>query len=50
MVFFPNIEVDFIRVEEGVLIKKKSTHISPVQRIYDILINPSSTDYYLIEV
>ena len=48
--FYPNIEVDFIRVEDGVLIKKKSTSVSPVQKIYGILNNPSITDDYLEEV
>lgn len=42
----PNIEVDFIETENGVLIKKSAPE-NPVRKIYGVLKNPSSTDNYI---
>jgi AbrB family looped-hinge helix DNA binding protein len=43
----PYIEVEFVPKETGVLIKKKSLHSSPVERVYGILQKKSSTDKYI---
>jgi AbrB family looped-hinge helix DNA binding protein len=43
----PYIEVEFVPKETGVLIKKKSLHLSPVERVYGILQKKSSTDKYI---
>ena len=43
----PQIEVEFIPEKTGVLIKKKSGHISPVQQVYGILKKNTQTDDYI---
>lgn len=46
----PNMEVDIKPGTSGLLIQKKSLHISPVQAVYGILNNKSKTDNYIEEV
>ena len=43
----PHIEVEFVPEKTGVLIKKKSGYISPVQQVYGILKKYTETDSYI---
>ena len=43
----PYIEVEFVLEKTGVLIKKKSLHSSPVEKVYGILKNKARTDNYI---
>jgi hypothetical protein len=43
----PYIEVEFVPEDNGVLIKKKSVHSSPVEQVYGILKKKSHTDNYI---
>ena len=45
--FLPNIEVDFVEAQSGVLIKKKVRHTSPVDQVYGILGKNKDTDSYI---
>jgi AbrB family looped-hinge helix DNA binding protein len=45
--FLPNIEVDFVEAQSGVLIKKKVRHTSPVDQVYGILGKNTCTDSYI---
>ena len=45
--FLPEIEVDFVEAQSGVLIKKKVRHASPVDKVYGILEKNTSTDSYI---
>jgi AbrB family looped-hinge helix DNA binding protein len=45
--FLPNIEVDFVEAQYGVLIKKKVRLTSPVDQVYGILGKNTNTDSYL---
>jgi AbrB family looped-hinge helix DNA binding protein len=45
--FLPNIEVDFVEAQSGVLIKKKVQHTSPVDKVYGILGKNMSTNSYI---
>ena len=45
--FLPQIEVDFVLQEKGVLIRKKTKHLSPVDQVYGILQKNTQTDPYL---
>ncbi len=42
--FMPNIEVELVPEDFGVVIKKKMHHKSPVQKVYGILKKDTSTD------
>jgi AbrB family looped-hinge helix DNA binding protein len=43
----PFIEVELVPEEDGVLIKKKSLHSSPVEKVYGILKKSARTDNYI---
>ena len=43
----PQIEVDFLPKETGVLIRKKTQHVSPVDQVYGILQKNVRTDPYI---
>ena len=43
----PNIEVEFVLNESGVLIKKKRLHSSLVEQVYGILGKKARTDNYI---
>mgnify|MGYP000128507539 FL=1 len=43
----PQIEVDFVQEKTGVLIQKKTSHISPVEKVYGILRKNVQTDPYI---
>ena len=43
----PRIEVDFIPKEAGILIRKKTHHINPVEQVYGILGKRARTDPYI---
>lgn len=43
----PYIEVEFVLKENGVLIRKKKLHSSPVEQIFGILKKKSHTDNYI---
>ena len=45
--FLPNIEVDFVEAQSGVLIIKKVRHTSPVDQVYGILGKNANTDSYI---
>jgi AbrB family looped-hinge helix DNA binding protein len=45
--FFPQIEVDFVLQKKGVLIRKKTKHVSPVDQVYGILQKNVRTDPYI---
>jgi AbrB family looped-hinge helix DNA binding protein len=40
----PNIEVEFVPEESGVLLRKRSHRASPVEKVYGILNKKSKTD------
>ncbi len=41
---FPNLEVEIIPENSGLLIRKKIIHTSPVQKVYGILRKNTNTD------
>ncbi|MBW1744970.1 MAG: AbrB/MazE/SpoVT family DNA-binding domain-containing protein [Deltaproteobacteria bacterium] len=43
----PQIEVDFLLKETGILIRKKTHHVSPVEQVYGILGKNVQTDPYI---
>jgi len=43
----PQIEVDFVQEKTGVLIQKKTCHVSPVEQVYGILCKNVQTDTYI---
>ncbi len=43
----PFIEIELVPEETGVLIKKKSLHSSPVEKVYGILNRNARTDNYI---
>jgi len=43
----PQIEVDFVQKKTGVLIQKKTRHVSPVEQVYGILRKNVQTDPYI---
>ena len=45
--FLPQIEVDFVPQKKGVLIRKKTKHVSPVDKVYGILQKNVRTDPYI---
>jgi bifunctional DNA-binding transcriptional regulator/antitoxin component of YhaV-PrlF toxin-antitoxin module len=45
--FVPQIEVDFVPQEKGVLIRKKTKTESPVDQVYGILQKNIQTDPYI---
>ena len=45
--FFPSIEVEFIPEDGGVMIQKKTRHVSPVRQVYGILGKKEKTDDFL---
>lgn len=45
--FVPQIEVDFVPQEKGVLIRKKTKTVSPVDQVYGILQKNIQTDPYI---
>jgi AbrB family looped-hinge helix DNA binding protein len=40
----PNIEVEFVPEESGVLLRKQARHSSPVEQVYGILKKNTKTD------
>jgi AbrB family looped-hinge helix DNA binding protein len=40
----PNIEVEFVPEESGVLVRKRARHSSPVEQVYGILKKNTKTD------
>ena len=40
----PNIEVEFVPEESGILLRKRARHGSPVEKVYGILKKKSKTD------
>ena len=40
----PNIEVEFVPEESGVLLRKRARHSSPVEQVYGILKKNAKTD------
>jgi AbrB family looped-hinge helix DNA binding protein len=40
----PNIEVEFVPEESGVLLRKRARHSSPVEQVYGILKKNTKTD------
>jgi len=40
----PNIEVEFVPEESGVLLRKRARRVSPVEKVYGILKKKSKTD------
>ena len=48
--FHPEMEVELISTEKGVLIRKRSLGEHPVDRVRGILNRPSDTDGYIEEV
>jgi len=45
--FLPQIEIDFLLQEKGVLIRKKIKHVSPVDQVFGILKKNDQTDPYI---
>ena len=45
--FFPSIEIEFIPEDGGVMIQKKTKHVSPVRQVYGILGKKAKTDEYI---
>ena len=45
--FLPQIEVDFVPQDKGVLIRKKTKQVSPVEQVYGILQKNVRTDPYI---
>ena len=45
--FVHQIEVDLVPQKTGVLIRKKTHHVSPVEQVYGILNKNESTDAYI---
>lgn len=43
----PYMEVEFVPEKTGVLIRKKSFHSNPVEKVYGILEKKSRTDHYI---
>jgi AbrB family looped-hinge helix DNA binding protein len=43
----PQIEVDFVPQEKGVLIRKKTKHVSPVDQVFGILKKNAQTDPFI---
>ena len=43
----PQIEVDFVPQKTGVLIQKKTRHVSPVEQVYGVLDKNIQTDPYI---
>ena len=43
----PQIEVDFVQKKTGVLIQKKTRHVSPAEQVYGILRKNVQTDPYI---
>ena len=43
----PQIEIEFVEENSGLLIKKKLLHTSPVDKVYGILKKNASTDDYI---
>ena len=40
----PNIEVEFVPAESGVLLRKRARRASPIEKVYGILNKKSKTD------
>ena len=45
--FLHQIEVDLVPQKSGVLIRKKTQHVSPVEQVYGILGKNTRTDPYI---
>ena len=43
----PHVEVEFVPEKIGVLIKKKTAHVSPVDQVFGILKKDIKTDPYI---
>lgn len=43
----PNVEVEFVAENLGVVIRKKTAHTSPVESVYGLLKKNMSTDAYI---
>ena len=48
--FLPNIEVDFVPDKDGVLLRKRSLKVSPVQKVFGILNKSQHTDDYIEDI
>ncbi|CAB5111477.1 hypothetical protein D3OALGA1CA_5743 [Olavius algarvensis associated proteobacterium Delta 3] len=46
----PKVEVEFVQDEGGLLIRKKTSHASPIEKVYGILKKHESTDPYMEEI
>ena len=46
----PQVEVEFVQNESGLLIRKKTNQASPIQKVYGILKKHESTDPYMEEI
>lgn len=46
----PQVEVEFYEGENGVLIRKKTGKMSPVDKVYGVLNKHESTDPYIEEI
>jgi|WetSurMetagenome_2_1015567.scaffolds.fasta_scaffold269682_2 AbrB family looped-hinge helix DNA binding protein len=47
---FPNMEVEFVSDAEGVRLRKKTRHTSPVRTVYGILKKGGRTDDYVEDI
>ncbi|HDM09582.1 MAG: AbrB/MazE/SpoVT family DNA-binding domain-containing protein [Deltaproteobacteria bacterium] len=46
----PNMEVEFLPLEDGIKLRKKTTHLSPVRHVFGILGKGGRTDDYMEEI
>ena len=46
----PNVEVGITPTRDGLLIRKRTVAVHPVERVYAILGSPGATDDYLEEI
>ena len=46
----PQVEVEFVKDEGGLLIRKKTSQASPIEKVYGILKKYESTDQYMEEI
>ena len=47
---FPNMEVEFLPLEDGIKLKKKTSQASPIRRVFGILGKGGKTDDYMEEI
>lgn len=46
----PQVEVEFVQDKSGLLIRKKTSQASPIEKVYGILKKYESTDPYMEEI